>query len=164
MKIARQIYYAFIYSRLQYGIEIYGCCLQSNISKIQTLQNKLLKLILQLDRRTGTNQLHSLLNIAKVNDVYTIKVLNFVNNCLSKNNPAIFDDYFSFKATAYNLRVKDSLEVKKHRTPFGSFGTEIQGAILWNKYRLEIRKYKLERSFKHNFTKFIIARYGWRSL
>ena len=164
MKIARQIYYAFIYSRLQYGIEIYGCCSQSNISKIQTLQNKLLKLILQLDRRTGTNQLHSLLNIAKVNDVYTIKVLNFVNNCLSKKNPAIFDDYFSFKATAYNLRVKDSLEVKKHRTPFGSFGTEIQGAILWNKYRLEIRKYKLERSFKHNFTKFIIARYGWRSL
>ena len=121
MKIARQIYYAFIYSRLQYGIEIYGCCSQSTISKIQTLQNKLLELILQLDRRTGTNQLHSLLNNAKVNDVYTIKILDFVNNCLSKKNPAIFDDYFSFKGTAYNLRVKDSLEVKKHRTPFGSF-------------------------------------------
>ena len=51
MKIARQTYYAFIYSRLQYGIEIYGCCSESNISKIKTLQYKLLKLILQLDRR-----------------------------------------------------------------------------------------------------------------
>ena len=71
------------------------------MSKIQTLQNKLLKLLLQLDRRTCTNQLHLLLNIAKVNDVYTIKVMNF-NNCLSKKNPDIFDDYFSFKATAYN--------------------------------------------------------------
>ena len=62
-----------------------------------------------------------------------------------KENPTIFDDYFSFKAIAHNLKVKDSLEVKKHRTPLGSFGIEIQGAILWNKYRLEIRKYKLER-------------------
>ena len=43
MKIARQINYVFIYSRLQYGIEIYGYCSESNISKIQTLLNKLLK-------------------------------------------------------------------------------------------------------------------------
>ena len=39
--------------------------------------------------------------------------MNFVNNRLSKKNPAIFDDYFLFKATGYNLRVKDTLEVKK---------------------------------------------------
>ena len=66
MKIVRQMYYmyAFVYSRLQYGIEIYECCSQSNISEIQSLQNKLLKLILQLDRWTGTNELHLLLNIA----------------------------------------------------------------------------------------------------
>ena len=156
MKIDRQIHYAFIYSHLQYGIEIYGCCSQSNISNIQTLQYKLLKLILQLDRRTGTNHLHPLLNIAKANDVYTINVMNFINNCIKVGiHPSE-----SFKTTAYNLRVKDTLEIKKHRTPFGSFGTEIQGAILWNKCRLEIRKYKLERSFRQNFTKFIIARYG----
>ena len=133
MKIARQIYYAFIYSRLQYGIEIYGCCSQSNISKVQTLQNNLLKLILQLDRRTGTNQLHPLLNIAKVNDVYTIKVMNFVNNCLSQKNPTIFDDYFSFKATSYNLRVKDSLEIKKQ--------TQDTFRIFWNR---DTRSYIVE--------------------
>ena len=42
--IARQLYFAFIYSRISYGFEIYGSCANGLLSKLQTLQNKLLKL------------------------------------------------------------------------------------------------------------------------
>ena len=43
-KIARQIYFAFIFSRINYGIKVYGTCSSHILSKIQTMQNKLLKL------------------------------------------------------------------------------------------------------------------------
>ena len=46
-KIARKIYYAFIYSRIKFGIEVYGNCSETKINKIQTIQNQLLKLILK---------------------------------------------------------------------------------------------------------------------
>ena len=43
VKIARQLYFAFMYSRIQYGIEIYGNCAKETLSKLQVMQNKLLK-------------------------------------------------------------------------------------------------------------------------
>ena len=40
-KTGRQLYFAFVFSRLKYGIEIYGNCSERNINKLQTMQNKL---------------------------------------------------------------------------------------------------------------------------
>ena len=57
-RIARQLYVALINSRINYGIEVYGHCADEHLSKLQTLQNKLLNFLLKLDRRTSTNQLH----------------------------------------------------------------------------------------------------------
>ena len=53
-KIARHIYYAFIYSRIQYGIEVYSSFSETHINRLQVMQKKLLKLILMLDRLTTT--------------------------------------------------------------------------------------------------------------
>ena len=44
-QLCRNLYYAFIYSKIQYCIEIYGSCSTNLLSKVQTLQNKLLKLL-----------------------------------------------------------------------------------------------------------------------
>ena len=43
-RIARQLYFAFINSRIQYGIETYGTRAKESLAKVQTMQNKLLKL------------------------------------------------------------------------------------------------------------------------
>ena len=40
--VVRQLYYAFIYSRIKYGIELYGSSSASNVNKVQVIQNKLL--------------------------------------------------------------------------------------------------------------------------
>ena len=70
LKLSRQLYYAFIYSKIKYGMEVYGSCSSTNIGKIQTMQNKLMKLLLKLRRMTPTNELHMYLNILKVSDIY----------------------------------------------------------------------------------------------
>ena len=70
LKLSRQLYYAFIYSKIKYGMEVYGSCSSTNIGKIQTMQNKLMKLLLRLRRMTPTNELHMYLNILKVSDIY----------------------------------------------------------------------------------------------
>ena len=42
------------------------------MNKIQILQNKLMKMLLKLDRRISTNFPHKMLNICKVNDIYVV--------------------------------------------------------------------------------------------
>ena len=61
-RIARQLYFACIYSRIKYGIEIFGSCSKQVLSKIQVMQNKLLKILLNLNRRTHTTELHKTLS------------------------------------------------------------------------------------------------------
>ena len=39
--VMRQLYYAFIYARIKYGIELYGSSSASNMNKVQVIQNKL---------------------------------------------------------------------------------------------------------------------------
>ena len=43
--LARQLYFAFLFPHIEYGIECYGASSKNNIKKLQVIQNKLLRLI-----------------------------------------------------------------------------------------------------------------------
>ena len=105
LKLSRQLYHAFIYSRVWYCKEVYGCCSSTNIEKNQTMQNKLMKLLLRLRRMAPTNELHMHLNILKVS------VLSFVNEILSGRSPDISKNYFIMKYYHYDMRRKGQLNV-----------------------------------------------------
>ena len=75
----RQLYHAFIYSEIKYGLEVYGKTSARNIHKLQVMQNKLLKYIMRFRIRTGTNLLHATLDVLKVKDIQKNNVLIFVN-------------------------------------------------------------------------------------
>ena len=89
-RTARELYCVFINSRIDYGIEVYGHCAYEHLSKLQTLQNKLLKLLLKLDRRTSTNKLHRDLSLLKVSDIHAVSLLCFVNKCRATRYPEMF--------------------------------------------------------------------------
>ena len=86
----RQLYHAFIYFKIKYGLEVYGNTSLKNISKVQVIQNELLKYIMHRDIRTRTDFLHTSLNIMKVEDIHKNNVLNFVNMCLMGKNALAF--------------------------------------------------------------------------
>ena len=57
--VIRQIYFALVYSKIKYGIEVYGSCSKEQLHRFQVIQSGLLKILLSVNRRTDTNQLHS---------------------------------------------------------------------------------------------------------
>ena len=77
-KIAWQLYFAFIYSRIKYGIEVFEVCTNEYLQKLQVIQNKLLELLLNFDRRMSTNELHQQLSLLKVVDIHIVNVLSHV--------------------------------------------------------------------------------------
>ena len=74
---ARTIYYSLVYSKIKYALAIYGLTTKENLLKIQTLQNKLLKVLTKNHYMYPTNKLHNDLKILKVEDLADQEILTF---------------------------------------------------------------------------------------
>ena len=129
-KIARQLYFAFIHSRIKYGIEVFGDCANEYLQKLQVIHNKLLKLLLHFDRRTSINELHQKLFLLKVVDIHNVNLLAFVIEC--RSGPTLFSNYYHVREAGYDLRQKERLHVPMARTDIGQSSCKIKGARLWN--------------------------------
>ena len=92
-----------IYSKIKYGIITYGLTTATNLTKIQTIQNKLIKVITNKNHRTPTNELHNSLEILKVKDILFQEILCFVHNFVSGNLPHIFNNYFKKFNETHNI-------------------------------------------------------------
>ena len=157
--IARQLYFAFIHSRIKYGIEVFGDCANEYLQKLQVIQNKLLKLLLNFDRRMSTNELHQQLSLLKVVDVHTVNVLSFVNECRSGRCPTLFSSYYHVREAGYELRHNDRLHVPMARTDTGQSSCKIKGARLWNdKFNL-VNPHLYKKCFRKTITKHFIETY-----
>ena len=101
VKLVRQLYFAFIYSRINYGIQVYGSCSDRLCNKIQVIQNKLLKFFLNLEPRHSTDDLHANLKILKVKDIYEVNILAFVQKCIAKECRELFHNYYVHQPQRY---------------------------------------------------------------
>ena len=97
------------------------------------MQNKLLKYVMRFDMRTGTNLLHTTLDIMKVEDIQKNNVLTFVNMCLMGKCPEIFNQYYRVKTTPHETRQEGSLDMPSHRIEYGARSVKVVGVKLWNK-------------------------------
>ena len=145
-KIARQLYFAFIHSRIKYGIEVLGDCANEYSQKLRIIQNKLLKLLLNFDRRMSTNELH--------------QQLSFVDECTSGRCPTLFSTYYHVREAGYELRQNDCLHVPMERTDTGQRSCKIKGARLWkDKFNLVNPHLYIKKSFRKIITKHFIETY-----
>ena len=158
-KIARQLYFAFIHSRIKYGIEVFGDCANEYLQKLQVIQNKLLKLLLNFDRRTSTNELHQQLSLLKVVDIHNVNLLSFVNECRSGRCPTLFSNYYHVREAGYDLREKDRLHVPMARTDIGQSSCKIKGARLWNNKFNLVNQHLHKKGFRAIITKQFIETY-----
>ena len=104
----RQLYRAFLYSKMKYGLEVYSNTSSRNIHKLRVMQNKLLKYVMRPDLRTGTNPVQTTIAIMKVEDLHNNNVLTFVNMCLMGQCLEIFNQHHRVKC--HTLRNKTGRE------------------------------------------------------
>ena len=160
--IIRSLYYCCIYSRIKYGLEIYGSCSKSLIQKLQVIQNKLLRVIMNKDYRFNTNRLHRELNIFKITHVHQMSVLNFTHNCLHGDPIPTFCEYFPLNINrhAHCTRQLGQIVKKKINTELGRSSTQFTGATLWNDLPSPIRNTKKFPSFKRKLNQFYREQYN----
>ena len=162
-KIARTIYYTCLHSRIKYGIEIYGTTSDKNMKKIQTLQNKLLRLLLNKNPLYSTDQLHAEMKILKIVDVHKHCTLQFVYKCTTGDQIIKFRDYFTARNEihSYNTRYNHHLNIPDiPHTELVRSTTHYNGTTLWNELdenikdseNLNIFKKRVYNSLARNYT------------
>ena len=157
-KIARQLYFAFIYSRISYGLEIYGNCSKTLLTKIQNIQNKLLKILTRQDYLTPTNEIHKSLNVLKVKDIQSLNIICFVKKCILNTCPEYFYTYFKKRSSVYPIR-NLGLQVKGANTATGDLSIQILGAQLWNDLPDELKSKYHQVNFRKITAKYLIGKY-----
>jgi exonuclease III len=149
-------YNAYVYSRIQYGIEIYGKATASTLKKVQTQQNRSLKILFSKDYLTPTKTLHKDLKLLLTKDIYKHSVLKFVYRQYNGLLPDIFDTFFleNIKIHNYDTRQRNGLHVKQQTNRYGLKSIKHQGTILWNSIPEKTRGFKLKtfsKKIKLNF-------------
>ena len=156
------IKYFGIFNHIKYKItpvELYGSSSASNMNKVQVIQNKLLKMVLKLDRLMPTNDLHKNIKILKIDDIHKCNTLGLVNEMVSDRCPAIFRNYFEIKQDSYDLRTRDQLTIPLTRLILGQHAVRVIGASLWNKIDKSLLNYRFKKTLKQHLTTFCLNKY-----
>ena len=152
------MYFAFIYSKIKYGIEVYGSCSKENLQRLQVIQNGLLKLLLCIDRRTHTNELHRNLRLLKVEHIHKTNILVLVNNCLKDKSIPFFNNYFSFRNISYGLR-NQRLDTDRARINVGLRSVRNIGSSEWHSLPINIQNKGIQKNFKKHVASYFISHY-----
>ena len=160
-KCKRQLYYAYVYSQILYGIEVYGHTSKSNINKIQVLQNRILKILHVKDWFTATNTLHSELCVLKIEDIFKLSLLQFVYKQRNNLLPNVFDNYFKSRQEIHsvNTRYSYKLEEVRARNKHGQSTVKYKGAKWFNQLPESICQCNTLSSFKKRTKSHLINQY-----
>ena len=148
-KEIQSIYYALVYSRIKYGINVYGQAGSTKIDKIQTLQNQLLKVLSEKNYRHPTEKLHKEFELLLVEDLAKQELLTFVHNYYSNTLPPVFNDYFDPFNHPYKTRYgHNTIRLKIHDTEMAAASVLVKGAKLWNKLNASYKTITNRKNFR----------------
>merc|ERR1711888_484446 len=116
----KTIYYTLIYSRIKYGITLYGQAGSTKLKRVQTLQNQLLKVLLGKKFRFPTDDLLHELKILKLKDITNQEILTFVHNYFSNFSDRITRNSFT------------TIKIDVHKTDIAARSLKNSGAKKWN--------------------------------
>ena len=153
------LYYSMIYSRIKYGLIVYGFTSKKNINKLQSLQNQLLKVLTFKKRRHSTNEIHNDLRILKVTDLFFQEKVSFVYNYVNNQLPPTFPNYYTEFAQIHNIQTRNknnNFIIPHHRTNIGSTTLQINGAKLWNDLDTTVKRSTSIKTFRNNIKNGII--------
>ena len=127
-----------VYSRIKYGIEIWGMTTGTNMNHIQVLQNQLLKVLSHKPYRYSTDKLHNDHKVLKVKDIFTQEIASFMHNYRKGKLPEVFAEYFKTFAEIHDINTRNNN--MRYIIPIeGSNTLKVRGVQVWNSLDNEIK-------------------------
>lgn len=85
------VYKQIIYPVIEYAIPVWECCARTHKMKLQRVQNKVLKMVLNVPGWTRSSEVHELANIKMLDEKIQEKCLKFREKCAISEYNLILD-------------------------------------------------------------------------
>ena len=128
------LYYCFIYPFLIYCNHIWGNTYKTNLSNLQILQNRVLRIITGSKPRCHVDPLYKKLGILNISEMNTYVTGMFMYKNYNKDVPRVFDGFFTYnyEVHGHNTRISDHFHVPLIKSNMSAFGIKYHGVIVWN--------------------------------
>ena len=128
------IYYFFIYPYLTYCNHIWGCTYKTNLQRLVTLQNRIVRIISHAKARDSSHPLYTQLGIMKFSDLNTYLIARFMFRYAKASVPDSFGSLFQRNNEYHNheTRSADHFHIPVVTSDLGKTGIRFRGAIIWN--------------------------------
>ncbi|KAG6443424.1 hypothetical protein O3G_MSEX002874 [Manduca sexta] len=147
------IYNSLVKPHIDYLIEIWGTAVKSNLQKLQTKQNKLIKILLNYKLRTPTEKIYEDTKIMNVAQTHTYYTCILIHKILKKEIHTSLTFTKKTQVQKIKLRNANCLVTRAPRTNYGKKNIEYEGIQIYNKLPADVKDAKTILSFKKRLKK-----------
>ena len=79
LEVLKKVYYGLVFSYLQYCLSCWGWIAMSNLKKLQSLQNRSIRIICKASSRSHSAPLYYKLELLKTNEIYTLQMAKIMH-------------------------------------------------------------------------------------
>ena len=152
-KTTRMLYYALVYSHLQYGIISWGFADAFYMKPLNTLHNNVLRILAYCGYRTKLSPVYKAQNILKLEDIYKLEVGKLMFKIINDGKPQQHRVLFTKSREIHNHSTRqaknESIYISQIQTNSGKKSIQYAGAILWKKCLIPLNLFLLLLSKKN---------------
>ena len=157
-----KIYFALFHPHLLYGLVVWGSTFPTYLSKLESLQNKAVKIIGGGTTRESPTPFYGQLKILKLADLYKFEIAKLVNDFLHDKLPSssVFSHLFQkslqiFHRFTRSSSNKNKLHIPLYRTNRLQRSIRYQGVSVLNSIPMEIQNLP-KHSFKVKLKEYLL--------
>ena len=153
------LYHTMVAPYIFYAIRAWYGCPNYNRNRIQVLQNKCIRIIKNLPRRTNTDSERKMLGVLNVGNIYVQQVGQFMFNIISNGSNSEFDYIVrqSIPTHNYPTRIVGALRPPRMDRTKCRHSMEYMGVIVWNQIPENIKFAETPSSFKSQLKQFLLS-------
>lgn len=157
------LYNSLFSSFLQYGIVVWGLTYDVHIKPVYLLQKRVVKAIAFEHFTSPSTPIFSDLKILKLQDLFQLKLLCFVYDCVNKISPNCFHNFFESVTNVhqYGTRQASKNDIflnRKNTLQYGIRSVRFFGAKSWNNIPVDIKTSSSAFSFRQKLKAFLFMK------
>lgn len=139
-KVKRQVFFAMFHSRLTYGVMVYHTAFETQIRRLQTLQNKAIKNLFGHNNRDKISEIHETNKIPTLQQYSTYMLATHIHDIKNQNIHSNTIITFNNDKHNYNTRTSHHMSLGKTlSTRYGSNQALRRGIKIYNELPEEIK-------------------------
>ena len=137
--------------------------LSIKVSAVFLLQKRVLRAISFQNYAAPSSPIFNDLKILKLHDLFQLKLLSFVYECVNKISPANFHTFFDSLATVHQYGTRQATKgdiflIQKNTLQYGLRSVRYCGARCWNDIPVDIKRSPSVKSFRLKLKAFLFEK------